>query len=47
MQFVELGQIPKYSILDFSASYTLKKIKLETGVNNMRFSINRLNYSKC
>ena len=30
-----IGQIPKYSILDFSASYTLKKIKLETGVNNI------------
>ena len=30
-----IGQIPKYSILDFSASYTLEKIKLETGVNNI------------
>ncbi len=30
-----IGQIPKYSILDFSASYNLKKIKLETGVNNI------------
>ena len=30
-----IGQIPKYSILDFSASYTFKKIKLETGINNV------------
>jgi len=30
-----IGQIPKYSILDFSASYTFKKIKLETGINNI------------
>ena len=30
-----IGQIPKYSILDFSSSYTLKKIKLEMGVNNL------------
>jgi len=30
-----LGEIPAYSILDISFSYTYKKFKLETGVNNV------------
>ena len=30
-----LGKIPAYSILDFSLSYSYKKIKLETGINNL------------
>lgn len=29
-----VGKIPAYSIMDFSLSYVIKKIKLETGVNN-------------
>ena len=29
------GSIPAYGILDFSASYSLGKFKLETGVNNL------------
>lgn len=30
-----LGKIPAYSILDLSFSYTYKKFKLETGINNL------------
>ncbi|MEW7291235.1 TonB-dependent receptor domain-containing protein [Aquimarina sp. 2304DJ70-9] len=30
-----LGKIPSYSILDISFSYTYKKFKLETGINNV------------
>ncbi|MDY8137803.1 TonB-dependent receptor [Aquimarina sp. 2201CG5-10] len=30
-----LGKIPAYSILDISFSYTYKKFKLETGINNL------------
>ena len=30
-----IGVIPSYSILDVSASYTYKMLKLETGVNNL------------
>ncbi|WP_405207687.1 TonB-dependent receptor domain-containing protein [Aquimarina sp. LLG6339-5] len=30
-----IGEIPSYSILDISFSYTYKKFKLETGVNNL------------
>lgn len=30
-----IGEIPAYSIMDFSLSYTYKKWKVETGVNNL------------
>ena len=30
-----IGELPAYSILDFSLSYTYKKWKLETGINNL------------
>ncbi len=30
-----IGEIPSYSILDVSFSYTYKKFKLETGINNL------------
>ncbi len=30
-----IGEIPAYDILDFSLSYTYKKWKLETGINNV------------
>lgn len=30
-----IGQIPAYSIMDFSLSYKLKRWKVETGVNNL------------
>ena len=30
-----IGQIPSYDILDLSVSYVFKKIKIETGINNL------------
>jgi Fe(3+) dicitrate transport protein len=30
-----IGEIPQYDILDVSLSYTYKKLKLETGINNV------------
>ncbi|MDC3104035.1 TonB-dependent receptor, partial [Flavobacteriales bacterium] len=30
-----IGLIPKYNIVDFSFSYKLNKIKVETGINNL------------
>ena len=30
-----LGLIPEYNIVDFSLSYKLNKIKVETGINNL------------
>ncbi|GAA3621984.1 TonB-dependent receptor domain-containing protein [Flavivirga jejuensis] len=30
-----IGEIPEYDILDVSLSYTFRKIKLETGINNV------------
>ena len=30
-----IGQIPSYDILDMSASYVFKKIKIEAGINNL------------
>ncbi len=30
-----IGEIPSYNVLDFSLSYTYKKFKLETGINNL------------
>ena len=30
-----IGEIPAYSIVDLSLSYTIKKFKIETGVNNL------------
>ena len=30
-----IGEIPGYSLLDFSIAYRLKKIKIETGINNL------------
>ncbi len=30
-----IGEIPSYSIMDISFSYTYKKFKLETGINNL------------
>ena len=30
-----IGEIPDYSLLDFSIAYRLKKIKIETGINNL------------
>ena len=30
-----IGEIPGYSLLDFSVAYRLKKIKIETGINNL------------
>ncbi|MDW7695903.1 TonB-dependent receptor [Flammeovirgaceae bacterium SG7u.111] len=30
-----IGEIPAYSIMDFSLSYRVKKVKIETGVNNL------------
>jgi Fe(3+) dicitrate transport protein len=30
-----VGEIPAYQIVDLSLSYTIKKIRLETGVNNL------------
>ncbi|MEQ9468867.1 MAG: TonB-dependent receptor [Ekhidna sp.] len=30
-----IGEIPAYSIIDLSFSYTIRKIKLETGANNL------------
>ncbi len=30
-----IGEIPAYDVLDFSVSYTYKKLKLEAGVNNI------------
>lgn len=30
-----VGEIPEYDILDFSMSYSYKKFKLETGINNV------------
>lgn len=30
-----IGEIPAYGVLDFSASYTYKRFKLETGINNL------------
>ncbi len=35
IRFGTLGPIPAYSVLDFSASYKYKFMKLETGVNNL------------
>ena len=29
-----IGEIPAYGLLDFSISYKLKKISLESGINN-------------
>ena len=30
-----IGQIPEYRLLDFSVAYKLKKVKFESGVNNL------------
>ena len=30
-----IGEIPSYDILDFSLSYTYKKFKIESGINNL------------
>ncbi len=30
-----IGEIPDYNIVDFSLSYRLRKIKIETGINNL------------
>ena len=30
-----IGEIPSYDILDFSLSYTYKRFKIESGINNL------------
>ena len=30
-----IGQIPKYSVVDISLSYSIKNMKFESGVNNL------------